>query len=514
MRNLITLFLEHFNFYLSAGLLVTLIVLVWLNRRWWLGSVLPKSRTAALSLLGLFLVGLLVRLLAVPHLHHVLDDEFGHVVIAEAMAFHHRFSLCPEGPGPCLPQWMPIFHLLIGAVYLFSGISETAVFVLNCTIGSLTILLFFTAAKAAAGTDRAGLLAAALLTCYPLHLKFCGGGNSEPTALFFVALTVTALFVHIREDKAATALLALVAVTTAALVRIEHGILMAPVFGIVGWRALHWPREWKRTAILASVVGLSLLMLGEALVSYKLYAYWRNDIVVRPLSSAWQFLFFNGLNPLPLPLLAAASVVLLWRENRWLPLAAISCWVAYLLTYTALHGLDINRGDFHRYHINVALFQLGLAALVVNRLLGMRFVWARLTVVAIGLWLALTIWQSWGLVQSPYRSDGEYAEIAWARSVSEELPEEAVIYGNRTFMLSVVTGGRFIDFRQPPRPGAPVFLYVSGVVEPAGEDLETHSRQLPHGLTVEEEPVQRRAFETKSHNWTSALYRVLPEDSN
>ena len=442
MRRL-SVFLQVVDVWLVALLWLGLIVLCWHRKRALAPWLRPATRPAVWAYALILIAGVLARVFWVPHTHYVFDDELMHIDIARNIQEHWRFAFSLSDCGPVeaayrLPQWGPAFHVLLAFVFRLFGSSSAAVFALNATVGALTVPVAFAIGKVALGRDSAALVLAGLLCSYPLHLKFSGGGNLEPTSLLLAMLALFAVFVFARDPKPWAGAMALVAVMLAALTRIENGILAGYVVVIL----LRGARRLDRAARVRLITGCGLVMVllcFQAVVAFRLYAYWRRQETSTHLLSAIDFLFGNPLNPVVLPLLALGGAFALWREKRPLVLALLSAWAAYTFTYTVVQRLDLTAGDFQRYNLGIAPVQLLLAVGAVDAVARWkrRAAGAVLVFVAV-LWVAGLV-RAMGPIQAPYHA-APMTEVEWLRRASASVPRGALICTATPVFVRSVTG--------------------------------------------------------------------------
>ena len=417
--------------WLTAFIVVLLILLISLQRTQHLTSVCPSSATVAIGLGALLIVGGAIRLWVVLHVNYVFYDEFYHLDAAYNLHAHQLFALRSSDlvTGSQVffrPPYDPVFAFLVSLTFNLAEPAPGVVFAFNTVVGTLTILVFFFVGKSIVRRDISALVLAGLLTFYPLHLKFSGGGNLEPTSLFFSGLALVAVLLYRSHYTARTGLLALVAATVAVLTRVENGILAAGIYFFVLQQALHNRSCSGRRWLLAATFALPVLFVLPVIFSRSAIYNWAHLLEEHTVASIFRFLFINPLNTIVLPVVALFGVVVLWKRDRQLSLLLAGSWLFYLAVYTLLRNADTNHADLTRYHVNTSLFQLVFAAAALHWLLTRtqrygRLVWAALLVI-----YGASSLGSYDSIVHHYTPD-RVAEIDFISAYSESLGDDALI---------------------------------------------------------------------------------------
>ncbi|MBI3554063.1 MAG: glycosyltransferase family 39 protein [Elusimicrobia bacterium] len=202
----------------------------------------PHARSAAL----LFAGALLIRLFLVPAAHQVYFDEFEHFNIAENLARLGRFAESLAGGRPDLdvlevPTWPGLYHVLLALCLRVRPSGETAPFILNAVLSSLSVAALYAASMLLLGDALAALLAALVWAVSPLHLQFSVSGDLTACSLLWIAVSFAALGVHLRRSSRDSYLLLLASLALAANARFEN-MLLAPVFAAALTRS---GRKWR-----------------------------------------------------------------------------------------------------------------------------------------------------------------------------------------------------------------------------------------------------------------------------
>jgi 4-amino-4-deoxy-L-arabinose transferase-like glycosyltransferase len=219
--------------------------------------VLPARFGHALALIAL--AGLAVRVAyTVANRHYpVMGDALVYHLdarhLADGAGFQRPFEPVPTAEHP------PVFIVLLALVYRLGGTGVLAQKLAMCLLGTVTVVLIALLARRAAG-PRAGLLAAALASVYPLLWAADGSLMSEtPYGVTIVAVLLAAYGYQSRPTWPRAALVgALIGV--AALTRAE-ALWLVPILGIpLAWRG---PPGWRpRLASFAAIAGAFALVLA------------------------------------------------------------------------------------------------------------------------------------------------------------------------------------------------------------------------------------------------------------
>lgn len=213
-----------------------------------------------LALLAAVSAALWLRFAVIPYAHQVYFDEFEHIDIAENLARVGRFGATQASGMPDLdiletPAWPGGYHVPL-SLLLGSGLPpEQAAYLLNATLGSLTVALVFLLGALLFKSAAAGGLSALLLCIDPLHLRFSGSADPSIASVFWIAVCLLALVLHERKRATATLLLLLTVSAYAAHVRFENVVLAGFALAIL----TRWggPKSWP----LYAGFGLTLVPL-------------------------------------------------------------------------------------------------------------------------------------------------------------------------------------------------------------------------------------------------------------
>lgn len=434
------------DFWLLTALFLW-VVIVAVRARGTLAAALAPSRgPARLWLLLLFAVGLGLRLLVVPHTHYTYDDSFFHLDIAtnlrNTLRFFVRLDDFMEGArAEHFPKWMPVHHYLVSFVFRLAPPTGATVQAYNAVVGALTVPAAFFLGRALFEKDLSGLLLAALLCLYPVHLKFSGSSGIEPTSTLLTTLALTFLAVHWRRGDSSTARLALTLSVLCALTRIDNAATTALVCGFVVLKALREQDGAARRARILAVLGALAFVAALTLISFSAYSSWRARAAPANPLSALRFLFTNPLNTPLLPVLAILGAIALWRRDRILAAALVGTWLVYLFAYTCLHRIDVDYVDFHRFHLNTCPFQLALAAAALDFLARRPGHLGVAGLAVVGALYGAFVVLSAGSISHQYWPECS-AEVEWLERTAPSLGADAVVVTPAPIFVRAVAGLR------------------------------------------------------------------------
>ena len=461
---ILTIILQYMDYWLSIFLLLSFVLLLFLNKAkirrqlickdQGIKPLIPKKWVTILILLLILIIGLILRLVYVPHTHYVYNDELFHIDIAKNILAEQRVcirlsDLYHNDNLNLLPQWMPLFHFFLSITFFFTGASSSAVFMFNTIISVLTILVFFGIGRLYFRNNRAGLILAGLLCLSPLHMKFSGGGHLEQLSLLCIALLFFFAFLYKQEPDVRSGLLLLVASLMAVMVRIENAILAVFTCFLIGSRIVkqifykkHDTHIEKNKAHLWLIAGLLVtffITIIQFIISFEIYSYWRESVKVIPFLSFFKFQLFNILNPIILTPLALCGIYFLWKKDKQLAILLPICWILFVISYSIVHKLDLNYRDFHRYNINLLFFQLFLAVLIIESFFNTRKTWMYLIngfLLVIVLMYPIIAHHS---IQKHYWPDFK-AEEEWIRKEIVNINPLAIICSEEAVFIRSVTG--------------------------------------------------------------------------
>ena len=227
---LINLLYSHYYIFMKF-VLSACVVLFLLNIDKIIGIYKRINKKTWFSLFLVILVGFLIRMWFVPHIHHVYFDEFEHIDIAKNMMNSDEFAITMKGDGNNLEIgdlqfWPPGYHTILALVFSVFGSSESVAYNLSVVIGSLSILIIFLIAYLLFSNETISLYSAFLFSFIPVHLKYSGASELGITSLFFILLTLLSMFIYPRlKNIESLLLLALTSVYTS-YIRPENAILI------------------------------------------------------------------------------------------------------------------------------------------------------------------------------------------------------------------------------------------------------------------------------------------------
>lgn len=360
--------LTHYYYFFMTGLFVCLLAFWILNWRGLAGLLSGVNRKTWWVLGGLVLAGLLIRLVAVPHTHHVYFDEFEHVNAAENLLHQGTFCLTTQG-GPDRAEvcsssnWPPAYHYLLSLTMAVFGDREAVAFNFSSVIGALSIGLVFLIAFLLLNDQRAALGSAFLFSLVPVHLKYSGASETGITSLFLVAGVLLSAILYVRRRDLKSLGLLTLSLAFAVYGRPENFILMilVPVFVLV-WGERGRLTRGHAVIFLAALTALTVpyfihLYLG---VFVKTPPGWEPGWAERlgNLKGHWadNLLFWCGpRHPFVVTGLVMAGLWRLFRtEKKVLLFSAIWFWSLFLL-YSSYHIGAFAYFDGDRYTLNLSM---------------------------------------------------------------------------------------------------------------------------------------------------------------
>lgn len=216
--------------FLWAIFLITIGLLIF-HYSYFLNLFKKLDKKVILLLFLLLVYGLLLRIIVIPHRHHVYYDEFHFMHIAQNMHYHNISGYTLKGDklhpeivstGDYRPGGYPF---LLNLTFNLFGDSEKVVFNLNSFLGALSILLVFLLAYLLFDNTTVGLWSAFVFNLLPTHLKYSGSGASDISALFFVIFAILAVILYSKYKKISILYLSSSFILFASYIKPENAIL-------------------------------------------------------------------------------------------------------------------------------------------------------------------------------------------------------------------------------------------------------------------------------------------------
>lgn len=230
----------------------------------------------------------------------------------------HWYMTGDYNPAVALPVW----PLLLGVVFHFTGVSVVAARTLTGLISIATLAVVFALVRRymSRSAKPAALLAVLLLAASPFAFVFSRLAILETLVVFeFCALMLLASFAHLRQ---VWSLAALALLTTVTLLTKTTAALLVPAVLWVAWCAMGRSRAGMWRAVAAVVVAPTALVKGYA-------------ALMSALGFGTDYTYFFGVNALP---------DIEWRQ-----------------TVATLHDLFLNC-----YWVDRVLYPVGLVILVLT----------------------------------------------------------------------------------------------------------------------------------------------------
>jgi len=370
----------------------------------------PDPRWVRWALLGVFVVGLVVRL-TLPIATTMTAHPFDRVVPLARRLFY----------GPTL-----------GALASWSGAEVFLTDVIawtNLVLSALTPLAVFAAARGLLRDPRAALAAAAVVAFLPLHVRFARSDVWFVQGVLLHALTLSTLFAALSESDrrlrwVATAALPLLA--WAGYSSRPEAIAIAPLF-VGAALFLDSRAPWSRRAVLAALLAAAAVPIVGALYAAQTRQV-SEGLGAGTLANAWRVLtelrFAPLVHPWATPVgvtaLALAGVFVLWLRRERLTALFLAAWYAVFLLVHA-YIIPSQLAMQARYHLHLVLPYAFLAAATLAAL----WRWRRWTLVPLGLYVL-----SAPLVHAGFVRDVDFAalhEYALLGEARERIPDGCTV---------------------------------------------------------------------------------------
>ncbi|MCX6802448.1 MAG: glycosyltransferase family 39 protein [Candidatus Diapherotrites archaeon] len=212
---------------------LALLVLVFLNRKTIREALRFREKRTLWLLAGIFIIGFLLRNASynngVPTDGWVFFESAKHIVHDGLFVKNcsvGNLQQCGLYEQVLFP---PGYPFLIAIPYLLFGINSLYASVISALFSSLTILLVFLISRELFKNDTIGLYAALIFALFPLDLIFANTGNSRPTSVFFIALTLFFYLLAIRKNNAKIWAMTALSFSYAIYVRQENSVLLLPM---------------------------------------------------------------------------------------------------------------------------------------------------------------------------------------------------------------------------------------------------------------------------------------------
>jgi hypothetical protein len=276
------------NFYAAELILTgvaTLFATLYLTKN--LRIFFKGTKKKYLLLLGVVVV--LAAIIRIDSSHWRLYNpmyELEYLDNARNIARHHTFAECVSGsPESCSvfsrPYHLPAYPFLLSIPYLFSDEYIPIGQIVNLLFSILGIVAIFILSKQLFG-DETGLISAALLAAWPIHILYSTLVSGENVAVFLQLLVLIALCTYLQKNSLENTVFYLSSLALFLLSRPE-AIFFVP-FGIIVL-AFHFLRRKKYCSLLliaalTGAVSIAPLLHSASLVWGAGYASVRPDLVL------------------------------------------------------------------------------------------------------------------------------------------------------------------------------------------------------------------------------------------
>jgi len=329
------------------------------------------NKKTYLALLLIILLGFIVRMWFIPHIHHVYFDEFEHINIAENMMYHGKFFVTLKGTDEIcegysrLQLWPPGYHTLLGLIFSIFGNSESVAYNLSVVIGSLSMLVIFLIVYLLFNNQSIALYSTFLFNLIPIHLKYSGASELGIASLFFMLLTILTSLIYLKFKNIKSLLLLTSIIAFTAYIRPENSILLLLILFFVIIMDI---KNFNRTKLyFHTILFISLLFL--LLIPYFLHIIYLGMFVLPPpgwdenlisrLVNLKKHLFgnlafwFSNYHPLSFTVTAIYGILCLVKKNKKVVLFFSIWFVAFLLLYSSYHIGNFLVSDTDRYTLNL-----------------------------------------------------------------------------------------------------------------------------------------------------------------
>jgi len=329
---------------------------------------LIKGRTWLLLIL-IFLCGLTLRVMFIPHTHYVYYDEFEHINLAQNILYSNKFCECYSGTNQdcnsCYLMPYPAgYHTFLSLIFNIFGDSEQVAFNTNAIVGSISIILFFLLLFLITKNSRLALIGAFIFSFIPVHLKYSGTSSLGIFSVFFIILNMMFLETYIKTKKYSIFLLFLTTLLFAIQIRGEN-LLLLFIFSfylLIRLRPSHIKDSNKIKYLFTIFIFLLMLIPFIQLIyfgSNVLHApgwddnlstkinYFKNQIIPNILF----FINFKFNSIIFLPLCVIGGIRLYFKDKRQL-FYLVLFFLLFLSMYSSYHiGNLLTFGDTIRYSL-------------------------------------------------------------------------------------------------------------------------------------------------------------------
>jgi 4-amino-4-deoxy-L-arabinose transferase-like glycosyltransferase len=183
-----------------------------------------------LLLASIFFLGLILRVLFVPHQNWMYIDEPWYIEAGKNILQNGKSLLCTYidyEKQNCIKYPKPIsWPFILSISFMFFGINNYVAINTSILLGSLSIVLMFLIGYLLSKKESVGLYSALLLSILPLHLMWSATAETHVPSLFFVLLTILNFLLYFKVRNFKMLLLTASCLAFTIQMRIEYGILL------------------------------------------------------------------------------------------------------------------------------------------------------------------------------------------------------------------------------------------------------------------------------------------------
>jgi len=337
-------------FYFMLLIFLALIGLIVINAKRIIKQFKNIKTTTWITVLLIFLLGLIIRMFFIPHMHQVFYDEFYHINIAGNMDKEQKFCSNLINESYCkIIGWPPGYHFLLSFVFKVFGISEDVAYFFNVFFSSISLLLIFLLTYLVFKNDKIALLSMLMLDFLPVHLKISGSAALMPLSFFFMTLSMIFFLIYLREKKFTLLVLFLTSLLFMIYIRPENFIL---IFLFSMFIFFYNKKSLKNKRIIITLIIFILLLIP---LSFQIYnglnnktPYWNESIVSFFdffKQNVWYnilFWFENKINPLFYTLFAIFGLFSFKRITKKIKYFLLIWFIAFFIFYTCFEKGDMS----------------------------------------------------------------------------------------------------------------------------------------------------------------------------
>lgn len=443
--------LINYSFYVCLALIIFFLVAVFINAKPLAGIVRGINKKYLIAVAAVVIIAAGIRLFLVPHRHQVFYDEYEHLDIARNMAESHKFARCNfRLDGRCLSysitQWLPMHHFLLSGLFALFGPQENVAFGYNCVIGAVSAAALFFAAYLITASCGISLIAAILLTFFPLHLIFSGTSSLEVTSLFWLLVLMVSLFYYRINSSVRSLYLVIASLLLCLYVRPENIVLLplAVVF-LFFCLLIQKKRISAPPLVLFALFSVPYALLLSNIWNYEYsWLQYRGELPVYNFLLANLGFWFSGKTvPVVYSVLAIIGCAHLAPRKLFVSLFLLAYFLIFVSFYSFIHQSNISSGDFQRFNLQFCfpvLFFCAVASYEAYARLRRYFRNRKIPAAVVSFIFALNLIYCLPAVYSPIQSPTLYEEDALFSQARVSDSPCVYISGNPPFITAKLGG--------------------------------------------------------------------------